>query len=161
MGFSADAQSGVDAPDQDRQDLAETLSQLTADDLVKFGMIPEFVGRLPVLTTLAPLSEADLLRVLREPKNALVRQYQRLFAIEGKELEFTEDALRVIVKNAMKRETGVRAMRAIFEEVMLDLMYELPDRKDIHHYVVTPEVVRGEAQVVTRPARKRQAKRGA
>ncbi len=145
MGF-AFQDAGSD--EEERRALGEVLAQVTPDDLVKFGMIPEFVGRLPVVTTLAPLGEADLMRILREPKNAIVRQYQKLFAMEGKTLEFTEDALRAIVRRALERDTGARAIRAIFEEVMLDIMFEMPARKDVRHYVITPDVVNGKASAI-------------
>jgi ATP-dependent Clp protease ATP-binding subunit ClpX len=150
MGFAPPGAAGAGAEseeERDRRELGEILEQVTPDDLIKFGMIPEFVGRLPVVTTLAPLGEEEMMRILREPRNALVRQYQKLFELEGKTLEFTDDALRAIVKRAMERETGARAIRAIFEEVMLEIMFEMPSRKDISHYVITPEVVRGEASI--------------
>ncbi|HVY62551.1 MAG TPA: ATP-dependent Clp protease ATP-binding subunit ClpX [Planctomycetota bacterium] len=150
MGFSPAGATGTDE-EADKRQLGETLAQVTPDDLIKFGMIPEFVGRLPVTTTLAPLGEGDMMRILKEPKNAIVRQYQKLFELEGKTLEITDDALKQIVARAMERETGARAIRAIFEEVMLDIMYDMPSRKDITHYVITPEVVRGEASVFPAP----------
>ncbi len=147
MGFSVGGATGTDE-EQEKKELGETLAQVTPDDLIKFGMIPEFVGRLPVTTTLGPLGEADMMRILREPRNALVRQYQKLFELEGKTLEITDDALHAIVKRAMERETGARAIRAIFEEVMLDIMFDMPSRKDVSHYVITPEVIRGEASAL-------------
>jgi ATP-dependent Clp protease ATP-binding subunit ClpX len=100
--------------------------EVTPQDLIKFGMIPEFVGRVPVLVELKDLSEDDLVRVLTEPKNALVRQYKELFAIEGGSLEFTPEALRSIAKRAMKSGTGVRSLRRIMERLLLDHMYSLP-----------------------------------
>jgi ATP-dependent Clp protease ATP-binding subunit ClpX len=151
MGFATGAARDRNEGEEVRRELGETLSHVIPDDLIKFGMIPEFVGRLPVTTTLAPLNEDDMMRILREPKNAIVRQYQKLFSLEGKSLEITDDALRAIVKRALERETGARAIRAIFEEVMLDIMFEMPSRKDISHYVITPEVVRGEASVFPAP----------
>ncbi|MHC4831294.1 MAG: ATP-dependent Clp protease ATP-binding subunit ClpX, partial [Planctomycetota bacterium] len=161
MGFSPNAQHGAGTTDEERADLGDTLAQVLPEDLVQYGLIPEFVGRLPITSTLAPLGEDDLLRVLREPKNALVRQYQRLFELEGKELEFNEDALRAIVNLALERETGARAVRGIFEDVMLDIMFELSDHKDINHYVITPEVVRGEAKAVGKKKKKRAARKDA
>jgi ATP-dependent Clp protease ATP-binding subunit ClpX len=161
MGFSPNAQHGTGTTDEERADLGDTLAQVLPEDLVQYGLIPEFVGRLPITSTLAPLGEDDLLRVLREPKNALVRQYQRLFELEGKELEFNEDALRAIVNLALERETGARAVRGIFEDVMLDIMFELSDHKDINHYVITPEVVRGEAKAVGKKKKKRAARKDA
>ncbi|MFC1707375.1 ATP-dependent Clp protease ATP-binding subunit ClpX [Planctomycetota bacterium] len=161
MGFAPGATHGEGETDEERREFAEVLGQVIPEDMVQYGMIPEFVGRLPVLTTLTPLGEEDLMRILCEPKNALVRQYQRLFEIEGKELEFTDDALRGIVQEALKRDTGARASRSIFEDVMLDIMYELPTRKDVNHYVITPEVVRGEPIDLKKSEPKRKAKRGA
>ncbi len=112
-------------------------------DLMDFGLIPEFIGRLPILTTLETLGRDTLVRILTEPKNALVRQYSRLFEMSGKELEFTEDALFAIADVAIERETGVRALRSILEDILLDLMYELPHRKDTDKFVVTEDIVRG------------------
>ena len=121
IGFktTADMQDMVD-------DRASILQQVTAEDLIEFGMIPEFVGRLPVLAPLMPMTVDVLMSVLREPKNAIIKQYQHLFEIEGAKLEFTEGALREIAKRAVKRETGARALRAVIEEMMIDLMFELP-----------------------------------
>ena len=128
------------------KELGALLSRVTSDDLLSFGMIPEFVGRLPVVCPLMPLDVEALTKILTEPKNALVRQYQKFFDLEGAELEFTADALREIAKRAKERDTGARALRAIIEDIMLDIMYELPDRKekDKGKWVVTPEVARKE-----------------
>jgi ATP-dependent Clp protease ATP-binding subunit ClpX len=109
---------------------ARLLRQVTADDLIEFGMIPEFVGRLPVLAPMEPLSVEALMNVLTEPRNALVKQYQHLFGMEGAKLSFTTGALRVVSERALKRQTGARALRAVMEEVMLPLMYELPDQSN-------------------------------
>jgi ATP-dependent Clp protease ATP-binding subunit ClpX len=121
---------------------AELLAQVTAEDLTQFGLIPEFIGRLPVLAPLDPLDEESLVRILCEPKNALVRQYQKLFDMEGAELEFEQDALCEIARLAKQRDTGARGLRSIMEDIMMDVMYELPemDRKGKH--VVTADVVR-------------------
>ena len=100
---------------------------VTPDDLVEFGMIPEFIGRLPIIAALRPLPVEALVRVLTEPRNALVRQYQKQFELEGAKLTFTEGALRALAEKAAKRETGARALRAVMEETMLELMYDLPD----------------------------------
>jgi len=151
LGFAISSQGGHDEA-ADKKELGATLAKVIPDDLMKFGMIPEFVGRLPILTALAPLAEADFMRILREPKNAIVRQYQRLFELEGRTIEFTDEALSVIVKRAMERETGARAIRGIFEEVMLEIMFEMPTRRDVMRYVITPEIVRGEASVFPGPA---------
>ncbi len=112
------------------------------DDLVHFGLIPEFVGRLPVIAVLDELKEEDLVRVLIEPKNSLVKQYKKLFEMEGVELEFTEDALVEIAREAIRRKTGARGLRAIMEELMLDVMFELPSLKDVKKVVVNQEVVK-------------------
>jgi ATP-dependent Clp protease ATP-binding subunit ClpX len=120
------------------------LRLLEPKDLIDFGMIPEFVGRLPVVATLDTLARADMTRILTEPRNALVKQYQRLFELAGAELQMTPGALAAVADLAMERETGVRALRAIMEDLLLDLLYELPSRTDTRLYVVTAEHVRGE-----------------
>jgi len=112
------------------------------DDLVHFGLIPEFVGRLPVIAVLDELTEEELVRILVEPKNALVKQYKKLFEMEGVDLEFTEDALVEIAKESIRRKTGARGLRAIMEEIMLDVMFEIPSLKDIRKVIVSGEVVR-------------------
>jgi ATP-dependent Clp protease ATP-binding subunit ClpX len=131
--------------------LGELLNQVTADDLTEFGLIPEFIGRLPVVAPLDPLDEDALIRILTEPKNALVRQYQKLFEMEGAELDFEPDALREIARLAKARDTGARGLRAIVEEVMLDVMYELPELERKGRHVVTPEVIRGKRSMFTLP----------
>jgi ATP-dependent Clp protease ATP-binding subunit ClpX len=114
---------------------------LIPKDLVEFGMIPEFVGRLPVIATLDTLDRAALVRILEEPKNALVKQFQQIFAMQGKELQFTPGALAAIADLALQRETGVRALRSIVEDLLLDVLYELPSRQDTQVFVVDEEVV--------------------
>ncbi|MEL6712970.1 MAG: hypothetical protein AAFP86_04310, partial [Planctomycetota bacterium] len=116
---------------------------LLPKDLMEFGLIPEFIGRLPVVATLDTLRKAELVRILVEPKNALVRQFQRLFEMNGKRLEFTEGGLDAVAALAIERETGVRALRSILEGILLDLLYELPARKDTDVFVVDEDVVRG------------------
>ncbi|WP_258360956.1 ATP-dependent Clp protease ATP-binding subunit ClpX [Moorella sulfitireducens (nom. illeg.)] len=135
MGFGAEIQSKKDVK------VGDVLKQVQPVDLLKYGLIPEFVGRLPVIVTLDALDEEALIRVLTEPRNALVKQYQKLFEIDGVTLEFKEDALRAIAKEAMKRETGARGLRAILEDIMLDVMYEIPSRSNITKCIVTKEVV--------------------
>jgi ATP-dependent Clp protease ATP-binding subunit ClpX len=125
-------------------ELGELLHQVTPDDLIEYGMIPEFVGRLPVYCALEPLDRDALMRILIEPRNAIVRQYQKFFEIENAKLEFTPEALGEIAQRALERDTGARALRSVVEEIMLDYMYELPDRPAGGAYVVTAEVVRGE-----------------
>ncbi len=127
--------------------LGEILSHVTADDLIEYGMIPELVGRLPVITALEPLGEQSLVRVLQEPKNALTRQYEHLFAMEDAELKFTEKALSAIARKAAERETGARGLRSIIENVMLDIMFELPDQPRGNHYVITDDIVEGREQL--------------
>ncbi len=138
IGFGTDLQDGV------KGDLksGEYLKYVLPEDLLKFGLIPEFVGRLPVLATLEPLDEETLVRILTEPKNALVKQYQKLLSLDGVELEFSDGALRQIAKEAIKRNTGARGLRAIIEQIMLDMMYELPSRDDVNKCQITEETVR-------------------
>lgn len=131
-------------PEHREQHLGELLGKVTSDDLIEFGMIPEFVGRLPVLAPLEPLDEEALVRILTEPRNALVRQYQKLFEMEGAELEFSPTSLKEIATKAMQRDTGARGLRSIVEDVMTDIMFELPDMETKGKYVVTEKVVRGE-----------------
>src|SRR5579872_6054634 len=132
-------------PEQREASLGGLLNQVTSDDLIEFGMIPEFIGRLPVLAPLDPLDEESLVRILTEPRNALVRQYQKLFEMEGAELEFHPQALKEIARKARERDTGARGLRSIVEEIMLDIQFELPDIETKTKYVVTDAVVRGEA----------------
>jgi ATP-dependent Clp protease ATP-binding subunit ClpX len=114
------------------------------EDLIKFGLIPEFVGRLPVVATLEELDESALVSILQEPKNALTKQYRKLFDMEGVELEFREDALRAVAQRAMKRKTGARGLRTILESVLLDTMYDLPSSATASKVVVDEAVVNGE-----------------
>ena len=123
--------------------LGETLAQVTPDDLVEYGMIPELVGRLPVVTALQPLGEETLIRVLTEPHNALTKQYQHLFSMEEADLKFTDKALQAIARRAAERETGARGLRSIIESVMLDIMFELPDQPRGSRYVITDDIVEG------------------
>jgi len=143
IGFSPE-NVGID----EKRDLGHVLEQVTPDDLIEFGMIPEFVGRLPVTCPLGPLDVEALVDILTEPKNAIVRQYQKLFEMEKAKLEFTPESLREIARKAIQRDTGARALRAVTEEFMLEYMFELPDLKPGTTYAVTPEVVRGEADLL-------------
>jgi len=129
------------------------LSQIVTDDILEFGLIPELLGRLPVLATLEPLDEEALIRVLKEPRNALVRQYQKLFRMEDAELTFTDSAVRAIAGKAFEKKTGARGLRSIVESLMLDLMYELPDLPAGSKYEVTEEVVNGQQQILSLPNR--------
>ena len=127
------------------------LPAVEPEDLVKFGLIPEFVGRLPMVATLEALSEDDLVRILTEPKNAMIRQYQKLLAMEGVELEFTPAALRELAREAVRRQTGARGLRALLENIMLDVMYEAPRRKHAGRCVIGDDVVRGHEATVSEP----------
>lgn len=126
--------------------VGELFNQVEPEDLVKYGLIPEFIGRLPVTATLDELDEGALIRILREPKNALIKQYTQLFKIEETELEFKEDAVRAIAKKAMARRTGARGLRSILERILLDTMYELPSIKGISKVVVDETVVSGDSK---------------
>ena len=126
----------------------EYLSQVTAEDIHSFGLIPELIGRLPVVASLAPLDKDALINVLSQPKNALVKQYQKLFQMEEAELVFTEDALRALAQKAMERNTGARGLRALVENLLLETMFLLPDHRDACRYVITKEMVEGETPVV-------------
>lgn len=117
------------------------LPQVMPEDLLKYGLIPEFVGRLPVITTLKSLTEGDLVKILTVPKNSLIKQYKKLFALDNVELVFTEDSIKTIANLALKRGTGARGLRSILEEVMLDIMYEIPSRQDIKKLVITKEII--------------------
>ena len=147
---------GANAEHRERE-LGEILSQVTSDDLLDFGMIPEFIGRLPILAPLDPLDEESLVKILTEPKNALVRQYKKLFDMEGAELEFTEKALQLIAKKARDRDTGARGLRSIVEEVMTDLMFELPEMDTKGKFIVTEGVIRGETSMFEKQPDKKSA----
>jgi ATP-dependent Clp protease ATP-binding subunit ClpX len=141
---------GAVADDRRDKSTSELLDQVAAEDLVQFGLIPEFIGRLPVLAPLDPLDEEALVRILSEPRNALVRQYQRLFEMEGAELEFEPDALKEIARLAKVRDTGARGLRSIVEDIMLDVMYELPEMEGKGKHVVTADVVRKKVPLLMR-----------
>ncbi|ETO50024.1 peptidase [Yersinia pestis 113] len=123
----------------------ELLSQVEPEDLIKFGLIPEFIGRLPVVATLSELSEDALIQILKEPKNALTKQYQALFSLEGVELEFRDEALTAIAKKAMARKTGARGLRSIVEGALLDTMYDLPSMDSVEKVVVDESVIAGQS----------------
>lgn len=125
----------------------DLLAQASVDDVLEFGLIPELLGRLPVLSTLSQLEEDDLVRVLQEPKNSLVRQFQRFFEMENAELEFTDAALHEIARIAQKKNTGARGLRSVIEQAMFDIMYELPEQEAGKKYVVTPEIIQGTEQL--------------
>lgn len=148
IGFGQQAGSKAEG------DSAEILRQVSSDDIHEFGLIPELIGRLPVISSLAPLDEAGLIQVLTEPKNALIRQYQSLFRMENCELSFTDGALRVIAKRALEKATGARGLRSIIERVMLDIMYDLPDQPKGSKIVIDEDVVNGRQQQFTMPETK-------
>src|SRR6266404_4615366 len=131
-------------PEHREQELGKLLGQVTCDDLLEFGMIPEFIGRLPVVAPLDPLDEESLVKILTEPRNALVRQFKKLFDMEGSELEFTEGALKLIAKMARERDTGARGLRSIVEEVMTDIMFELPELETKEKFTITDKIIRHE-----------------
>ncbi|HWR30373.1 MAG TPA: ATP-dependent Clp protease ATP-binding subunit ClpX [Negativicutes bacterium] len=135
MGFGAEVRS------KENRNVGETLRQIMPEDLLKFGLIPEFVGRLPVTVTLDSLDEEALVRILTEPKNALVKQYQKLLELDGVQLEFKEEALRAVAQAALKRKTGARGLRSIIEEVMCNVMYDVPSRDDVSKCIVTKECI--------------------
>ncbi len=139
MGF------GADVRDNDDRGVGEIFQDLEPEDLLKFGLIPEFVGRLPVLATLEDLDEDALVTILTQPKNALVKQYQRLFEIEDTKLTFTDDALSAIAKRAIVRKTGARGLRSILEDILLDTMFDLPGQDDVVEVVVNEEVIGSDA----------------
>ncbi|MFP6658855.1 MAG: ATP-dependent Clp protease ATP-binding subunit ClpX [Pirellulales bacterium] len=128
-------------------DLTTTLPHVTSDDILEFGLIPELVGRLPVHSALTPLDTGALVRVLTEPKNALIKQYEKLFEMEGAKLHFSDEALVAIAEKAHQRETGARGLRAIIEQVMLDIMFELPEQESGGNYVINDTIVNGQAQM--------------
>ncbi len=140
MGF------GADVRDESLVGIGETFKSLEPEDLLKFGLIPEFVGRLPVLATLEDLDEDALVTILTEPKNALVKQYQRLFELEEAELTFTDDALKAIARRAIERKTGARGLRSILEDILLDTMFDLPGLENVQEVVVNEEAVTSPAQ---------------
>ncbi len=139
IGFGAEVKSRDES-----KNVGELFAELEAEDLIKYGLIPEFVGRLPVVATLEELDEEALVRILTEPKNALIKQYQHLFEMEGAELEFRSDSLSAIAKKSMERKTGARGLRTIVENVLLDTMYELPSAKDIRKVVLDEGAILGE-----------------
>jgi ATP-dependent Clp protease ATP-binding subunit ClpX len=141
IGFSAEVRTKANQPS-----LGETLTKVEPEDLIKFGLIPEFVGRMPVVATLEELDEDALVEILTQPKNAITKQYVKMFDMEHCELEFREDALRAVARKAMDRKTGARGLRTIMEEVLLDSMYELPSMEGVSKVVIDEAVIRGDAK---------------
>jgi ATP-dependent Clp protease ATP-binding subunit ClpX len=143
MGFEADIKG------KDEIDINETMTLVQPEDLIKFGLIPEFIGRIPIIATLGELSLDALVRILTEPKNALIKQYEKLFELEGVELKFTDEVLSAVARDAIKRKSGARGLRAILESVMLDIMYDIPSTKGIRECVIGEEVVtKGESPLL-------------
>ncbi len=142
MGF------GVEIKSRKNMRLGEILRYVTPDDLIEYGLIPEFVGRFPVITTLDDLSVDDMVRILTEPKNAMVKQYKKLFEIDGVELEIETEALRAIARKALERGTGARALKSVFEDIMLDVMFSVPSMKNVEKVIITEEVVKGSKKPV-------------
>lgn len=140
MGFGADIKI------KKEQKIGEILRKILPEDLLKYGLIPEFVGRLPIIVTLDALDEDALIRILTEPKNALVKQYEKLFELDGVSLEFTPDALKGVAEEALNRNTGARGLRSILEEVMLEVMYDIPSRNDIAKCIITKETIQKREQ---------------
>ncbi len=155
IGFGADIKSSSS------EAMGELLKELQPEDLLKYGLIPEFVGRLPVLVTLEELDSNALVRILTEPKNALVKQYKELFLMDDVELEFEEGSLELIAKKAIERKTGARGLRSIIEESMLDIMYEIPSRDDIEKCIITKETIekKGEPTLVLSDRKKSRTKK--
>ncbi|HHY76254.1 MAG TPA: ATP-dependent Clp protease ATP-binding subunit ClpX [Firmicutes bacterium] len=151
LGFTSEVRS------RNEGNVGEILSQILPQDLLKYGMIPEFIGRVPVIVTLDALNEDDLVRILVEPKNALIKQYQKMFALDGVTLEFQEDAIRAIAKEAIRRGTGARGLRAVLEDRMLEIMYELPSRGDISKCIMTKESILGNVPPILVTTEKKQS----
>ncbi|BAZ93975.1 ATP-dependent Clp protease ATP-binding subunit ClpX [Thiohalobacter sp. COW1] len=141
IGFSATVKSK-----DTRRNVGEILSDVEPEDLIHYGLIPEFVGRLPVVATLEELDEDALIRILTEPKNAITKQYHKLFDMEGVEIEFREDALRAVARKAMERKTGARGLRTILESVLLDIMYDLPSMENVSKVVIDESVITGDSE---------------
>jgi len=145
IGFDSELSGKTD----ERTEYSDIIQQVIPEDIIEYGMIPEMVGRLPVITTLSVLDEDALIDILTKPKNALCKQYQRFFEMEEAKLEFTDDALHAMAQKALKRDTGARALRAIAEELMVDLMYQLPEEQKGTKYLITRDIVEGKADLFT------------
>jgi ATP-dependent Clp protease ATP-binding subunit ClpX len=145
-GRGASIGFGAQVKDPEDRRTGEVLREVEPEDLLKFGLIPEFVGRLPVLATLEDLDESALMQILIEPKNALTKQYQRMFEMENVRLSFPEDSLKAISRRAIQRKTGARGLRSIMESILLDTMFELPSMRGVEEIVVSADVVEGRAR---------------
>ena len=132
---------GARVATKEERNIGDIIKDVQPEDLLKYGMIPEFVGRLPIITTLEDLNEEALIKVLTEPKNALVKQYKTMFDMENVKLTFTDEALKAVAKKAIERKTGARGLRAIMEEALLELMYEIPDMNDVAEIIIDDKVI--------------------
>ena len=139
---------GADIKDKDDRQIGELFEKVEPEDLLKYGLIPEFIGRLPVIATLNDLDETALISILTEPKNALVKQYQQLFSMEGVSLIFEDDAIAAVAKLALERKTGARGLRSIMESILLDIMYELPSYKNVEEVIISKEVIEGTSKPI-------------
>jgi ATP-dependent Clp protease ATP-binding subunit ClpX len=155
MGFGANVRS------PDERLTGEILREVEPEDLLKFGLIPEFIGRLPVLATLGDLSEAALIEILTRPKNALVKQYQRMFEMEGVKLRFQDEAMHAIARRAIARKTGARGLRSIMEGILLETMFELPTLAGVQEVVITADVVEGRSRPLYTYSDKAEAQKSA
>mgnify|MGYP000736845546 CR=1 FL=1 len=154
MGFGAEIKSSKE------KDVGEILKHILPEDLLKYGLIPEFVGRLPIITVLHPLDEEALVRILLEPKNALIKQYQKLFEMDGVALEFEPEAVQLIAKEAIERKTGARGLRAILEDIMLNVMYEIPSRDDVEKCIITKDTVINRSEPILIISEEQRARKG-
>ena len=145
IGFGSELSEKTD----EKTEYSDIISQVIAEDIIEFGMIPEMVGRLPVITVLSALDEKALIDILTKPKNALIKQYQKFFEMEDAELEFTNDGLHALAQKALEHDTGARALRSITEELMVDLMYQLPEEPKPTKYIITRDIVEGKAELFT------------
>jgi len=143
IGFGSEKQGKIDT----KAEYSDIISQTIPEDIIEYGMIPEMVGRLPVITTLSALDENALVEILTQPRNALIKQYKKFFEMEDAELNFSESALRMLAQKALKRDTGARALRSITEELMIDLMYHLPEQPKPGKYTITEKIVQGQADL--------------
>ena len=154
IGFGAEVKDAAE-----EKSTTELLHELIPEDLVKYGLIPEFVGRLPVIATLEELDEDALVTILTEPKNAFVKQYKKLFGLEGVELVFEDSALKAVANEAIQRKTGARGLRSILENLLLDTMFDLPDLEDINEIVIDEDVVKGKKDPIQKKGKKKTTKK--
>ncbi|MBN2269533.1 MAG: AAA family ATPase, partial [Sedimentisphaerales bacterium] len=157
IGFDSELTRQTD----DKTAYSDVVRQVIPEDIIEYGMIPEMVGRLPVITTLSALDEKALTDILTKPKNALVRQYQRFFEMEDARLEFSSDALHALARKALTRDTGARALRAITEELMIDLMYQLPEEAKPASYIISADIVEGKADLFSAKQKAKKEKESA